>query len=258
MDPSFLPLFGLLVGMLIGLTGVGVGAILAPILLILFQLEIITVIAIDLAFSCITKSFSAVFHIRKKTIDWNIAKKLWMGSLPASLVVILFINKNPILVSGVITIALSCLIFVSGLILIFKNKIIKFLHNFFRFIKAKEDENNLITTFFGSFIGVSVSATSVGAGAIGTAILTILYPTKLNSYRLVGTDLMHAIPVSLIAGLTYFSFGTLDLSVLGALLIGSIPGVVIGSRVIFNFPQYFLRTIIGFALIISSIFLILF
>jgi len=69
---------------------------------------------------------------------------------------------------------------------------------------------------------------------------------------------MHAIPVSLIAGLTYFSFGTLDLSVLGALLIGSIPGVVIGSRVIFNFPQYFLRTIIGFALIISSIFLILF
>ena len=258
MDPDLLPFVGLLVGTLIGLTGVGGGAILAPILLIFFQLEIIVVIAIDLTFSCITKSISAIFHIRKRTIDWSIAKNLWKGSLPASLLVIVFINQNSLLLSGLITVVLSYLILVSGLILIFKDKIQIFVDNFHRSIKLNESKNILMTTFSGSFIGAVVSATSIGAGAIGTAILSILYPNKLKPHSLVGTDLIHAIPVSFIAGLAYFSYGNLDLSILGSLLLGSIPGAIIGSRAIFNFPQHLLRIVIGSALVVSSIFLLLF
>ena len=258
MDLSVLPFFGFLVGILIGMTGVGGGAILAPILLIFFQLEIISVIALDLAFSFITKIISVIFHFQRKTIDWKITKKLWTGSLPASLLVIIFINNYPIIVSEIVMIILSCLIFISGLILIFRNIINNSLHKIHKAIKLRENDNDLITIFFGSFIGISVSSTSVGAGAIGTAVLSILYPTRLNSYNLVGTDLIHAIPVSLLAGLTYFAFGNLDLSLLGSLLIGSVPGAIIGSQVIFNSPQDLIRTIIGLSLVTSSVFLIFF
>lgn len=258
MDPIFLPVFGLFVGILIGLTGVGGGAILAPILLIFFKIEIISVVAIDLAFSFITKSIGLIFHTKRKTVDWPISRALWLGSLPSTLLVIIFINRNSIIISEYIMFALCSLILVSGLIMIFRETINKSMHQIHEIIKLREDKSRPLTIFFGSFIGASVAATSVGAGALGTAILSIIYPTKLNSRKLVGTDIVHAIPVSFLAGLTYFAYGNLDLSILGFLLLGSIPGVIVGSSLMFNFPQKILRTIIGLNLVAASIFLLFF
>lgn len=258
MDPTFLPLFGFLVGVLIGLTGVGGGAILAPILLIFFSIEVIAVIAIDLGFSFLTKLISIPFHVKKKTIDWKIVRRLWLGSLPASIFVIFLININPIFASEILKVALSCLIFISGMILIFRSKVNNFLYSINLNMGNHDNKTNFLTTFFGSFIGASVAATSVGAGAMGTAILSILYPKRLSAHRLVGTDIAHAIPVSLLAGLTYFAFGNLDLKVLFYLLLGSIPGVIIASKLIFNYPQDILRIIIGISLVISSLFLLFF
>ncbi len=258
MDPILLPFVGFLVGILIGLTGVGGGATLAPLLLIFFQLEFIAVVAIDLVFSCITKSIGIIFHFRKKTIDWKVSKRLWAGSIPASLIILFFINTNPIFFSEIMMNVLCILIFISGMIMVFRDLINTSTYKYLNLFKLKETKNSFVTTIFGSLIGASVSATSVGAGAIGAAILNILYPKRLNPYSLVGTDIVHAIPVTFLAGFTYFAFGNLDLSILGLLLTGSVPGVIIASNSIFNSPQNLIRIIIGVNLIASSVFLFYF
>lgn len=257
-DLYFAPLFGLIVGLVVGMTGVGGGALLAPILLFFYGLEIKVVIATDLLFAAFTKLIASTKHIKNSYIDWQVLYKLWMGSIPSSIIILVFVFYGFSIDSDLIISAVGLLIIFSGVSMLFSNYIqskskLFRLHSPEKFKKFQQP----LTVFFGSLLGSLVTLTSLGAGAIGVIILKLLYPLRMTAHKLIGTDTVHAIPVTLVAGFGFLNMGYVNSDLLIMLLLGSIPGAFIGSALIKFLKPGLIKKILSIVLIIVGMKIIL-
>jgi len=243
---------GLLVGAIVGITGVGGGALMTPILVMMFGVAPTTAVGTDLLYASITKSFGTAVHHKAGTVDWQIVRRLATGSLPAAALTLAWMHYSHVaqMKSGVMTFTLGLALLVTALGILFKSQI----HSLGTRFRLGDSERfkamqPAMTVACGVLLGAMVTLTSVGAGALGTAMLVYLYPLRLSAGKLVGTDLAHAIPLTLIAGLGHLTLGNVDLHLMLNLLAGSIPGVLVGSYISTRSPVGVLRTAIAFVLL---------
>ncbi|MBF8268583.1 MAG: putative rane transporter protein [Gammaproteobacteria bacterium] len=248
---------GFLVGFIIGMTGVGGGSLMTPILVFFFGIKPAIAVGTDLLYAAITKSSGILVHHRNKTVDWKIVGLMALGSIPSSLLSVLILkqmNAAGINHDRIITLTLSVALILTSMALLFKERLKQFskdesstavrtLHQ--RFVKP-------VTVLAGALIGVLVTFSSVGAGALGAAFLLFLYP-QLRAISIVGTDLAHAVPITTIAGLGHAHIGTVDYLLLGSLVIGSLPGIYLGSHMGKLLPDRIIRPLLACLLLLIGI-----
>ena len=244
-------LSGFLVGLIVGVTGVGGGSLMTPLLILLFGISPATAVGTDLLYASLTKTLGGWVHGRRGTVDWKVAGLLCLGSLPAAVVTIallkyLALDKETLrsLVTGVLSVAL--LLTASALLL--KSRIKK---------SAQRRYDTLLhprhlpaaTIATGIIVGILVTISSVGAGVLGTVALLFLYP-RMQAAKVVGTDIVHAVPLTAVAGMGHLALGTVDIVLLGSLLLGSLPGIYIGSHLSAKVPEGVLRPVLAAMLLI--------
>ena len=224
-------LAGALTGFVVGLTGVGGGALMTPILLLVFGVSPITAIATDLWFAAITKLVGARVHHTNGQVDWQVAKRLWLGSLPLALLIVVIVSLGAQVAKvDWLTKAIGVVVLITAVGLLAAPRLIAFARN--RRVSQAERFKAMqpvLTVISGAVLGLCVALTSVGAGALGSVMLLFLYPLRMTPHRLVATDLVHAIPLAVVAGLGYLFAGMVDWWMLASLLVGSIPAVLLGS-----------------------------
>jgi uncharacterized membrane protein YfcA len=244
---QLLPLMaaGFAVGVLVGLTGVGGGALMTPLLISSFGVAPAVAVGTDLLYASITKTAGGWRHHVADHVDWPVVWRLSAGSLPAAVVVLAIIALLPENSTNAlahwIRMGLVGALPLSGLAIVL-----------YPFVTRKSPGNDrgdvpprtAATVSFGVLLGLLVTLTSVGAGAIGVTVLAMLYPL-LPAKRLVGTDIAHAVPLTLVGGLGHFGLGNVDVGLLLALLCGSIPGILIGARLAGLAPEWLLRPILA-------------
>ena len=248
-------LAGALTGFVVGLTGVGGGALMTPILLIIFDVSVITAVATDLWFAAITKIATLGIHHNKRQIDWKVARLLWMGSIPFSfLIVIAVVSGSVSKISGFLPKAIGVLVLITALGLVISSKI-KTEKPLFKFnnIPNFKKIQPLATILAGAVLGIIVSLTSVGAGVFGTLILIYLYSYRMSSHKVVATDIAHAIPLALVAGTGYLISGKVNLSLLTSLLIGSIPTAILGAVVAHKISDRLLKLTLSIVLFVVGL-----
>ena len=247
-------LSGFLVGLLVGITGVGGGSLMTPLLVFLFAFKPAVAVGTDLLFAAITKTGGVLIHHGKhKSVDWKIVKLLASGSLPASIATLFVLNHYASLgkdVSSFITYSLGIALILTSLALFFRARLQKAgqseeAHEPGRFHHLQAPA----TVVIGLVLGVLVTMSSVGAGALGTVALLFLYP-RLQTLKIVGTDLAHAIPLTAVAGFGHWQLGNVNFTLLGSLLIGSLPGIWIGSHFSAKIPENYLRPILASVLML--------
>lgn len=245
---------GFTVGFIVGMTGVGGGSLMTPILVLGFGIAPSVAVGTDLLYAAITKASGILFHNKQRNIHWDVVKLLSMGSVPASIISIFILKKfeeQNINYDDIITTTLSIALILTSLVLIFRKRIKDFSEQE-RFASVRAAHRQIrkpITILCGAIIGVLVTLSSVGAGALGAAMLLFLYP-KLKTIQVVGTDIAHAVPITLIAGLGHLHIGTVDFTLLIGLLMGSLPGIYLGSRVATHLPDRIIRPILASMLFI--------
>jgi len=260
---SFEPLYslsGLFVGMLVGVTGVGGGSLMTPLLVILFGVHPTTAVGTDLLYAAITKSAGTAVHGANKTINWAIVRLLAAGSVPAALITLVMlagVDRKSMASVSLITYALGWMLFLTAFLLIFRNQIVA------RVISLRKDKPpvsqttvRVLTVVLGVVLGTLVTLTSVGAGALGVTILLILYP-RLQIRDIVGSDIVHAVPLTLVGGIGYWMIGEIDWSMLISLLVGSVPGIIIGSHFAPRMPDRVIRPILAVTLALVALKLVL-
>jgi len=238
-------LSGFVVGTLVGLTGVGGGALMTPLLVILFGIRATTAVGTDLLYACVTKTVGTAVHGFSGTVEWPIVRRLAAGSVPftaLTLVVLAHYRNRLDSGSNVITTVLGFALILTAISIVFRKRILNALAEFSS--KLSPRGTTLLTISLGAALGVLVSLSSVGAGAIGVTFLLILYP-KLPASKLVGSDIAHAVPLTLIAGIGHWFLGSIDGVLLVSLLVGSIPGVIIGSYISARIPDKVLRPVLA-------------
>jgi uncharacterized protein len=252
---AFQPIYaiaGFAVGMLVGMTGVGGGSLMTPVLILLFGIHPATAVGTDLLYAAVTKTAGSVVHGFNRTVDWAVVRRLAAGSVPMTVLTIVALSYVDIngaaareLIAGVLTVAL----FVTALTLIFRDKIVG--RYAARIGSLAPKRIAAITVGVGAVLGVLVSISSVGAGAIGVTALILLYP-KLPTARIVGSDIAHAVPLTLVAGIGHWFLGSINLDVLASLLLGSVPGIVLGSYAAARIPEFALRIVLAAALVVVA------
>lgn len=224
-------LAGALTGFVVGLTGVGGGALMTPILLLVFGVSPITAVATDLWFAAITKLVGARVHHTNGQVDWQVAKRLWLGSLPLALLIVVIVSLGAQVAKvGWLTRAIGVVVLITAVGLLAAPKLMAYARN--RRVSQAERFKAMqpvLTVISGAMLGLCVALTSVGAGALGSVMLLFLYPLRMTPHRLVATDIVHAIPLAVVAGLGYLFTGMVDWWMLVSLLLGSIPAVLLGS-----------------------------
>ncbi|MGC5702119.1 sulfite exporter TauE/SafE family protein [Pseudomonas sp. NFXW11] len=233
---------GLIVGFIVGMTGVGGGSLMTPILL-WFGINPATAVGTDLLYAAITKSGGVLVHQKNRNIDWRITGWLTLGSVPAVLATLWFLNhldSDPQALNSVIKQGLGFVLLLTALAIVFKKKLMAFAQRHGRDYQPSPSGLNGLTVVTGLILGTMVALTSIGAGALGTVALFILYPF-LATKRLVGTEIAHAVPLTLVAGLGHASMGNMDWHLLGFLLMGSLPGIWIGSHMTGRISDEILR-----------------
>jgi uncharacterized protein len=243
---------GLFVGVLVGLTGVGGGALMTPILVLLFGQSPAVAVGTDLVFAATTKLAATASFGYSRKVDWRIVGRLALGSLPAAAAVLTFLLLTKVRTGEtdqLVERSLSIMLIVTAVGLLAQGPLRKLgLRATAAWLKVVDRWTFGITIAMGVVIGAAVTLTSVGAGALGVVGLLYLYPLRLTADRLVATDIAHALPLALIAGLGHATLGHLDLTVLAYLLLGSIPGVLIASRLAIRLPQSVVRRAIAIVL----------
>jgi uncharacterized membrane protein YfcA len=234
---------GLVVGFIVGMTGVGGGSLMTPILL-WFGINPATAVGTDLLYAAITKSGGIFVHQKNKNIDWTITGWLTLGSVPAAALTLWLLstlNTDTQAMNALIKQALGYVLLLTALAILFKPQLLAFAH------KHAGDHYHLsgrslnaLTVVTGVLLGTMVTLTSIGAGALGTVVLFLLYPF-LATKRLIGTEIAHAVPLTLVAGLGHASMGNMDWHLLGYLLMGSLPGIYMGSHLSGRVPDQILR-----------------
>lgn len=238
---------GLFVGFVVGMTGVGGGSLMTPILL-WFGIPPTTAVGTDLLYAAFTKIGGVYVHNKKKNINWTITGWLSLGSVPAALITLWIlesIKTDVTAMNAIIKYSLGWALLFTSIAVLFKKKIMIFSqkHAGDKFHYESKTQN-ILTVVIGILLGATVTLTSIGAGALGTVTLFFLYPI-LPTPRLVGTEIAHAVPLTLVAGIGHASMGNLDLALLGQLLSGSLPGIYIGSMLSGKVPDLFLRNAIA-------------
>ncbi|AIN59352.1 sulfite exporter TauE/SafE family protein [Pseudomonas soli] len=223
---------GLVVGFIVGMTGVGGGSLMTPILL-WFGINPATAVGTDLLYAAITKASGVWVHGRNKNIDWKITGWLSLGSVPAAALTLWFLSTlhtDTSALNAIIKQGLAVVLILTALAILFKSRLQAFASKHAGDHYHLSDRTlNILTVITGVVLGVMVTLTSIGAGALGTVALFLLYPF-LVTRRLVGTEIAHAVPLTLVAGLGHAGMGNMDWSLLGYLLLGSLPGIYLGSH----------------------------
>jgi uncharacterized protein len=244
------------VGVLVGLTGVGGGSLMTPILVLLFGVAPGAAVGTDLWFAAITKMAGGALHHTRGNVDWQVLRRLCLGSLPAALATILWLRSGGShqMNQGLILHALGVMLVLTAVAMIFKQQV----HAFGRSLRLGSAVTfkyvqPAFTVLAGAVLGVLVTLTSVGAGALGAVMLAYLYPLRMTPRRLVATDLVHAIPLTIVAGTGHLFMGNVDGGLLLQLLVGSIPGVLIGAHFSDRAPERVLRPLIALVLVLVGV-----
>ena len=244
---------GLLVGVLVGLTGVGGGSLMTPLLVLMFGVNPTTAVGTDLLFACITKGTGVVLHGFRDSVDWRVVRRLATGSVPATALTVYLVAGHKHAPPGhrdLITTALGIALVLTAVGLVFRRQLIDRLAPTVESLGGRT--RLILTVALGAFLGVLVSITSVGAGAIGVTGLLVLYP-GLSTLRIVGSDIAHAVPLTLVAGAGHWLYGSVDFPVLGSLLVGSIPGIALSSVLSDRVPDRVLRPLLAATLAVVGV-----
>jgi uncharacterized membrane protein YfcA len=239
-------------GLLVGLTGVGGGALMTPLLLLLFGVAPLTAVGTDLWFAAITKVFATRVHHDRGLIDWPVVRRLWLGSLTASVCTLVWMKLHPVDQTAVALLKTV----IAGAVLLTAVGILfqKYLHALGRKLRTSRAEHfkawqPRLTVLAGGVLGVLVTLTSVGAGALGAVFLAYLYPLRLTPPRLIATDIVHAIPLAMFAGTGHLLMGNVNFGLLGNLLLGSVPAVIVGAMLSARMPHGWLRVALATVLV---------
>jgi len=249
-------LSGFAVGLIVGVTGVGGGSLMTPLLVLFFGVSPTTAVGTDLLYASLTKTLGGWVHSKRGTVDWKVFGLLAMGSLPAAALTIILLKVLALdeqtlrgLVSGVLSVALLA----TAAALLLKDQITKMarrkdgtiyeLHH--RYLSAA-------TIATGVVVGSLVTISSIGAGVLGTVALLFLYP-RMPAVKIVGTDIVHAVPLTALAGMGHMALGTVDLVLLGSLLLGSLPGIYLGSHLSAKVPEKVLRPVLAAMLLLIGL-----
>ena len=238
-------LSGLAVGILVGLTGVGGGSLMTPLLVLLFGIHPSTAVGTDLLYAAATKTVGTAVHGWKRTVQWRIVGRLATGSAPATILTLWFLSqqaKQGAAIGNFITTALGWALLVTAVAILFRKAIVGFFQR--RTSELTPGRAAGLTILLGAILGVLVALTSVGAGALGMTVLLVLYP-KMDVAKLVGSDIAHAVPLTLLAGIGHWMMGSVNWMLLVSLLTGSIPGIIIGSLLAARTPDGVLRPILA-------------
>lgn len=228
---------------------------MTPILLLFFGVSPATAIATDLWFAAVTKLVGARLHNDTGQVDWQVVKRLWAGSLPMAFLVVIWVSFGHAQIKVEwLTKAIGVVILMTALGLILAPKLSQM-------AKGRRIENPAkfkhlqpgLTVLGGAVLGLSVALTSVGAGALGSVMLLYLYPLRMTPHRLVATDLVHAIPLAVVAGLGYLFAGMVDWFMLASLLSGSIPAIIAGSLLARRVSGRWIQLALAFVLISAGI-----
>lgn len=239
---------GFLVGLLVGQTGTGGGSLMTPILVLLFGMHPAAAVGTDLLYASITKTVGTGVHGANRTVDWRIVARLASGSVPATALTLLAIARFDLSgggASGFISSLLGVMLLLTAAALLFRNCIMARAGARLAALSPRQAARLTIAT--GVLLGVLVTISSVGAGAIGVTVLLVLYP-RLPMARIVGSDIAHAVPLTLVAGVGHWFLGSVDLALLASLLLGSVPGIVLGSWFAVRVPDRVLRPILAVTL----------
>jgi len=235
---------GFIVGAIVGLTGVGGGSLMTPLLVLMFGIHPAKAVGTDLLYAAITKSGGTWVHARKGTVDWKITGLLAAGSMPATALTLAMIHFYAPGGFGnatkLISTALGIALLLTAASLIFRSKLIAWAQARSNSAPRSQKATDTLTVITGIALGVLVSLSSVGAGALGVSALLFLYP-KLPTVKIVGSDIAHAVPLTLVAGIGHWFMGSVDFELLGSLLVGSLPGIYIGSHLAVRIPEKVLR-----------------
>jgi uncharacterized membrane protein YfcA len=250
-DPLY-SLPGFAVGLLVGMTGVGGGSLMTPLLILLFGIHPATAVGTDLLYAAATKTCGTVVHGLARSIDWRIVRRLAVGSVPATIATLTLLSAIGLEsrgARGLITLVLCAALLMTAGSLVFRGAIIRFHRS--RFRSLDEQKTALVTVAVGAALGVLVTISSVGAGAVGVVALIILYP-HLRMARIVGSDIAHAVPLTLVAGAGHWLIGTIDWHIVGSLLVGSLPGIALGSYFAVRVPESALRLLLAATLVVVA------
>ena len=244
---------GFAVGAIVGLTGVGGGSLMTPLLVLMFGIHPSVAVGTDLLYAAITKAGGTLAHGLKGTVDWKITRLLATGSIPAAAITLALIGHfAPGGIEGaahLIQVALGVALVLTAVALIFRKRIQAYAAARSGGRLADPVRTARLTVLTGAVLGVLVSISSVGAGALGVTALFFLYPT-MPALRIVGSDIAHAVPLTAVAGIGHWFLGSVDWLLLGSLLVGSLPGIWLGSHVSTKVPDRILRPILATMLVL--------
>lgn len=253
MDGFGFSLAGLLVGIAVGATGVGGGSLMTPVLILFYGVSPALAVGTDLLYASISKAFGVVLHGRNGSVDWRIVGRLSLGSLPATLVTLLWLRSHggDASLDHLIKLTLALAIIVTAVFSLLQELLLRYFGPADgRALRWATGAGQMpLTVLSGVLIGTVVTISSVGAGVIGMMLLLLLYP-KHAPIKLVGSDLAHAVLITGIAGLGHASLGSVDYHLLGFLLIGALPGIWIGTRVAFRLSPKPLKRLISALLLV--------
>jgi len=244
---------GFAVGFLVGMTGVGGGSLMTPLLILLFGVHPATAVGTDLLYAASTKSMGTVVHAAARTVDWKLVGLLAIGSVPATIVTILVLsqfNLQSASAEHAITLTLGAVLIVTAAFLILGRKLRDRYADRLQSLDGRKI--GLLTVLLGLVMGVLVTTTSVGAGAIGVTALLLLHP-KMPAGRVVGSDIAHAVPLTLLAGVGHWYLGSINWALLSTLLIGSLPGIALGSFVATRAGDGLVRVALASVLVVVGV-----
>jgi len=245
-------LSGFGVGVIVGLTGVGGGSLMTPLLLTVFKLNPAVAIGTDLWFAAITKTSGSIAHHRHGHVDYRILLQLLAGSIPASIATLALMHFTGVTKgwASALTFSLGIALLLTAVTVAFKKTWHSAGLKLERWIP--ESRKPLLTVISGLILGVLVTLSSIGAGAIGATLILLLYP-RIEARRLVGTDIAHAVPLTLVAGIGHATLGHVNWALLVSLLIGSIPGIWIGAQLTRKLPDRLVRTLLCVSLVTAGL-----
>ena len=244
---------GFTVGLVVGLTGVGGGSLMTPLLIFFFGVKPHLAIGTDLLFAAFTKMGGSLALARSRMIDWPIVLAMAAGSIPASLLTLYVLHRlgpaNPLVQQAMTTTLGAALLFtaVATLYKVVAGKSAPRQVATAALRAASTPKHRGLPVLLGAVIGTLVTLTSVGAGAIGVLVLMLLYPL-LPLPRIVAADIAHAVPLTLVAGFGHAGMGSVDWPLLGQLLAGSLPGIWLGSHLMARTPERLIRSLLSLLL----------
>jgi uncharacterized protein len=240
------------VGAIVGMTGVGGGSLMTPLLMGVFKLNPAVAIGTDLWFAAVTKTGGAVAHWRHGHVDFAIVKRLLLGSIPAAIATIAFMHVTGITKAwaSVLSLSLGIALLLTAVTVAYRSAWQKVGLRLEKWLP--ESRKPAATIAAGVVLGTLVTLSSIGAGALGATLVLLIYP-RLPAHRVVGTDIAYAVPLTLVAGLGHATLGNVNWGLLVALLMGSLPGIWLGARLSKALPERLVRTLLCVSLVTAGL-----